>query len=83
LLIVGCKVALGKTVEIGYSAQTREELDNEKTVYEEMCDGEELIQIGSNTLHVRQYLSAFNFKGPAQEKKVGSLRSVLRRNAFA
>jgi sulfate-transporting ATPase len=66
-------VTVGETVELGVSEQLRDDLDDNKTVYEEICDGEETLDLGNYVLPIRVYLAAFNFKGQAQEKRVGKL----------
>ncbi|MBM3618191.1 MAG: energy-dependent translational throttle protein EttA [Alphaproteobacteria bacterium] len=69
----GGKLKLGDTVKLGYVDQSRDTLDDKKTVWEEVSDGFEEITIGKQTIKSRAYCSAFNFKGTDQQKKVGSL----------
>jgi ATPase subunit of ABC transporter with duplicated ATPase domains len=64
---------IGETVVVSYVDQNRETLDPEKSVYEEVSDGDEFLQVGKVRLHARAYLSRFNFRGPDQQKKVGNL----------
>ncbi|RMF42533.1 MAG: energy-dependent translational throttle protein EttA [Planctomycetota bacterium] len=64
---------LGPTVELGYVDQTRDALDPEKTVYEEISGGHDVLEMGGRKMNARAYVSRFNFKGPDQEKKVGNL----------
>ncbi|MGF1477218.1 MAG: energy-dependent translational throttle protein EttA [Geminicoccaceae bacterium] len=66
-------VTVGDTVNLGYVDQSRDALDAEKTVYEEISDGQETIELGKRSINARAYVSAFNFKGPDQQKKVGQL----------
>ncbi len=65
-------VRLGETVKLGFVEQTRD-LDNNKTVWEEVSDGEDIIQIGTYQTPSRAYVSRFNFKGNDQQKKVNDL----------
>lgn len=64
---------VGQTVKIAYVDQTRETLDPNKTVYDELSGGQDLIQLGSREVNARQYVSWFNFSGSDQQKKVGTL----------
>ncbi|MEM6649236.1 MAG: energy-dependent translational throttle protein EttA [Pseudomonadota bacterium] len=65
---------VGETVKMGYIDQTRENLDDKKTVWEEISDGLDIVQLGSNReINSRAYVSWFNFKGGDQQKKVGDL----------
>lgn len=64
---------VGSTVKIAYVDQTRETLDPNKTVYEELSGGSDLIQLGTREMNARQYVSWFNFSGSDQQKKVGTL----------
>jgi ATP-binding cassette ChvD family protein len=64
---------VGETVKLGYVDQSRESLDANKTVWEEISGGEEMIYLGKRAVQSRAYVSAFNFKGPDQQKKVGIL----------
>ncbi|TXC81486.1 energy-dependent translational throttle protein EttA [Luteibaculum oceani] len=63
-------IKIGETVEIGYVDQTHEELDPEKTVWEVVSGGNEIIEIGGKSLNSRAYVSRFNFNGPDQNKKI-------------
>lgn len=65
-------IKLGETVQLGFVEQTRD-LDNSKTVWEEISDGNDMIQIGSYQTPSRAYLSRFNFKGNDQQKMVKEL----------
>ncbi len=64
---------LGETVRIGYVDQSRDALDPEKTVFEEISGGQDEIQIGKRAVPSRAYASWFNFKGRDQQRKVGTL----------
>lgn len=64
---------VGDTVDIAYVDQTRESLDPNKTVYEEVSGGDDIIMVGTVEMNARAYLSRFNFQGGDQQKKVGSL----------
>jgi len=64
---------IGETVQIGYVDQSREALNPEKTVYEEISGGEEEIVLGKKAVNARAYVSWFNFKGRDQQQKVGTL----------
>ncbi len=65
-------VTLGDTVRLAYVDQMRE-LDGDKTVWEEVSNGQDIIQIGNYQLQSRAYLGRFNFKGTDQQKRVGDL----------
>ncbi len=64
---------VGDTVALGYVDQSRDSLDAGKTVWEEISEGADVIQLGKGTTQSRAYVGAFNFKGPDQQKKVGQL----------
>lgn len=64
---------LGDTVELGYVDQSRESLSSDKTVWEEISDGEDIVELGSSKMQSRAYCGSFNFRGPDQQKKVGQL----------
>jgi energy-dependent translational throttle protein EttA len=64
---------IGETVELGYVDQSRETLDGEKTVYEEISGGDEQIDLGGRKRNARAYVASFNFQGADQQKKVGTL----------
>ncbi|HXT79260.1 MAG TPA: energy-dependent translational throttle protein EttA [Acetobacteraceae bacterium] len=64
---------VGETVKLGYVDQSRESLDANKTVWQEISGGEEVIYLGKRAVQSRAYVGAFNFKGPDQQKKVGIL----------
>jgi len=64
---------IGETVKIGYVDQSRDSLNGDKTVWEEISGGEEEITLGKKTVNSRAYVSWFNFKGRDQQQKVGTL----------
>ena len=69
----GGALKLGDTVQIGYVDQSREALEADKTVWEEISGGHDEIELGKRKVASRAYVSWFNFKGPAQQRKVGTL----------
>ncbi len=64
---------LGETVQVAYVDQSRESLDANKSIWEEVANGEETIQLGKLSVNSRAYVSRFNFSGSDQQKKVGQL----------
>ncbi|MBF9048046.1 energy-dependent translational throttle protein EttA [Rhodobacterales bacterium LSUCC0031] len=66
-------VEFGDTVKLSYVDQSRDALDPNKTVWEEISGGAEIIELGDASMNSRAYCSAFNFKGGDQQKKVGLL----------
>ena len=64
---------LGDTVQLGYVDQSRDSLNADKTVWEEISDGEDIVELGNNKMQSRAYCGSFNFRGPDQQKKVGQL----------
>ncbi len=64
---------LGETVQIGYVDQSRDALNADKTVYDEISDGNDEVELGKRTVNSRAYCSWFNFRGRDQQRKVGSL----------
>ena len=67
------EITIGATVDLAYVDQSRDELDNDSTVYEEITDGLDIVQVGNREVNGRSYVASFNFKGPDQQKKVGDL----------
>ncbi len=67
------KITLGDTVDLAYVDQSRDALDPEKTVWEEISDGYEHIKVGDREVNSRAYVAGFNFKGSDQQRKVGVL----------
>jgi ATP-binding cassette ChvD family protein len=66
-------VRIGDSVRLGYVDQSRDTLNPNKNVWEEISDGLDMIELGKRTVASRAYCSWFNFKGSDQQKKVGSL----------
>ncbi|GDX38776.1 energy-dependent translational throttle protein EttA [Methylocystaceae bacterium] len=66
-------IDIGESVQLGYVDQSRDALHGEKTVWEEVSEGNEVIYLGKREINSRAYCSAFNFKGADQQKKVGQL----------
>jgi len=64
---------VGDTVKLGYVDQSRDALDPNKNVWEEISDGNDILKLGKIEMQSRAYVSAFNFRGPNQQKKVGQL----------
>lgn len=67
------EIRIGDSVDLGYVDQTRDELDPNKNVWEEISDGLDMIQLGKKEVPSRAYVGQFNFKGSDQQKKVGQL----------
>ena len=66
-------IEIGESVQLGYVDQSRDALHADKTVWEEVSEGNEVIYLGKREINSRAYCSAFNFKGADQQKKVGQL----------
>jgi ATP-binding cassette ChvD family protein len=66
-------IRLGETVELSYVDQSRDHLDDKKTVWEEVSGGLDQLLVGKREMPSRAYVGWFNFKGPDQQKKVGLL----------
>src|ERR671918_764649 len=64
---------LGESVELAYVDQSRDALDPDKTVWEEISDGYDQIKVGEREMNSRAYAAGFNFKGSDQQRKVGAL----------
>ena len=67
------EITIGESVHLGYVDQSRDALDDKKTVWEEISGGYDVIYLGKREINSRGYCSAFNFKGADQQKKVGML----------
>ncbi|WP_419419075.1 energy-dependent translational throttle protein EttA [Legionella sp. D16C41] len=67
------EIRIGETVDLAYVNQTRDHLDDDKTVWQEISDGQDIIQVGSFQMPSRAYVSRFNFKGADQQKKMAQL----------
>jgi sulfate-transporting ATPase len=66
-------IRLGDTVDLAYVDQSRDALDPDKTVWEEISEGYDNIKVGDREMNSRAYVAGFNFKGSDQQKKVGAL----------
>ncbi len=66
-------ITLGESVQLSYVDQSRDALDPQKTVWEEISDGLDVVKLGDAEMNSRAYCGAFNFKGTDQQKKVGLL----------
>ncbi len=64
---------VGESVKLGYVDQSRDSLDPNKNVWEEISGGEDIIKLGKVEMPSRAYVSAFNFRGPDHQQKVGTL----------
>jgi ATPase subunit of ABC transporter with duplicated ATPase domains len=69
----GGELIVGSTVSLAYVDQNRDALDPDKTVYQEVSGGEDMLQFGKRQVNARAYCSGFNFRGSDQQKKVGLL----------
>jgi sulfate-transporting ATPase len=67
------KILIGKTVKIAHADQARDELQSEKSVFEDISGGNDTIQVGKFQMPARSYLARFNFRGADQQKQVGQL----------
>ncbi len=67
------RITLGESVELAYVDQSRDALDADHSVYEEITGGQDLIRVGHREVHGRAYVAGFNFKGSDQQKRVGDL----------
>jgi len=67
------KILIGKTVKLAHVDQARDELNNEKSVFEDISGGQDTITVGKFQMPSRTYLARFNFRGADQQKKVGQL----------
>jgi ATP-binding cassette ChvD family protein len=69
----GGRITIGDTVQLAYVDQSRDDLQADRTVYEEISGGNEFIKVGPRELPARAYVSSFNFRGTDQQKSVGKL----------
>jgi sulfate-transporting ATPase len=69
----GGSIRVGPTVEVSYVDQSRDALDGDKTVWEEISNGQDILKVGNYETQSRAYVSRFNFKGSDQQKRVGDL----------
>ncbi|MBP3515466.1 MAG: energy-dependent translational throttle protein EttA, partial [Alphaproteobacteria bacterium] len=67
------EIVIGETVDLGYVDQSRDELRADKTIWEEISDGLDIIELGKKQMPSRAYVGQFNFKGTDQQKKIGQL----------
>ncbi len=67
------EVRVGTTVDMSYVDQSRDTLDANRSVYDEITDGQETLQLGKREMNGRAYVASFNFRGSDQQKKVGDL----------
>lgn len=66
-------ITVGDTVQLAYVDQSRDNLDNRKTVWEEISEGADIMQVGAFEMPSRAYVGRFNFKGTDQQKRIGDL----------
>jgi sulfate-transporting ATPase len=66
-------IDLGETVDLSYVDQHRDELDDSRTIFEEITDGKDRIELGKGSMNSRAYVARFNFRGPQQQKRCGEL----------
>ncbi|MDD9797835.1 MAG: energy-dependent translational throttle protein EttA [Alphaproteobacteria bacterium] len=69
----GGNLQIGETVQLGYIDQSRDSLNDEKTIWEEISAGNDMIILGKQEVNSRAYVGAFNFRGSEQQKKIGLL----------
>ena len=67
------EIVIGQTVDLGYVDQSRDELNADKNIWEEISDGLDIIELGKKQMPSRAYVGQFNFKGTDQQKKIGQL----------
>ncbi len=67
------EIVIGETVKVAYVEQSRENLDNNATVWEAVSGGQDILKIGNYEVSSRSYVGRFNFKGTDQQKRVGEL----------
>ncbi len=66
-------ITVGETVQVAYVDQSRDSLDGDKTVWQEISDGKEQLELGKRTINSRAYVASFNFNGADQQKRVQDL----------
>ena len=74
-------IKIGETVKLGYVDQSRDNLDNQKTVWEEISDGLDELEVGTRKMNSRAYAGLFNFKSTDQQKRVNQLSGGERNRA--
>ena len=67
------ELKIGSTVQLGYVDQSRDSLGDNNSVYQEISEGHDTLELGKRKINARAYVNRFNFRGPDQEKKVGVL----------
>jgi len=67
------ELKIGSTVQLGYVDQSRDSLGDDNSVYKEISEGHDTLELGKRKINARAYVNKFNFRGPDQEKKVGVL----------
>src|SRR5262249_23897636 len=67
------EITIGDSVKLGFVDQSRDSLDDKKTIWEEISGGLDVLTVGNREIPSRAYVSSFNFKGSDQQKKVGQL----------
>ena len=67
------EIQVGKSVDLAYVDQNRDELDDNKTIFEEVSCGNEILEVGGKKMNARAYVARFNFRGQQQQKNVGHL----------
>ena len=67
------ELKIGATVQLGYVDQSRDSLEDSHSVYQEISEGHDTLELGKRSINARAYVNRFNFRGPDQEKKVGVL----------
>ncbi|HKP12652.1 MAG TPA: energy-dependent translational throttle protein EttA, partial [Blastocatellia bacterium] len=67
------RIRIGETVTLGYVDQSRDALSPNKTIWEEISDGQDMIELGKRQVNSRAYVARFNFSGTDQQKRVGGL----------
>ena len=67
------ELKIGSTVQLGYVDQSRDSLEDSNSVYQEISEGHDTLELGKRSVNARAYVNKFNFRGPDQEKKVGVL----------
>ena len=66
-------LTVGQTVQLGYVDQSRDDLESDKSIWEEISGGQDHLQLGKRSVNSRAYVARFNFTGSDQQKKVGTL----------
>jgi ATP-binding cassette ChvD family protein len=69
----GGTIRIGDTVRLGHVDQSRDALDGNKSVFDEIAGGKDVVELGKRPINARAYVAAFNFRGPDQQRKVGQL----------